>query len=221
MNSPFPNNPEQILLPMDPAQFKMELGAYETVGYYARELLSGYDQRKLAAVKALRQVATLIRLPETIAQPAKMPMNEQFFYIGGVIGLRAIELEKGPDFAKGLFSGEDSIPVNLAGLGFLPSRDQRMRAVSQSIMAASDAGYLLAEPYHETVEHISHRLCTDIEDQPYVRRGFGLTMFMTGKLTARNLEIARVTDLLVMETEVAAAVAADWDQAWVELGEGA
>jgi hypothetical protein len=214
MYSPLPKHPKQLLLPMNPEQFQKELGTYTTVGLYVGELLDSYDHQDLPALKSLHLMATLTRLPEADAQPLKMPINEQFFYIGEVIGLRVMELEKGVDFASKLFDGEDVIPVDGAGIKLLPSRDQKMHAVSHAIMNASDSGYLLAEPYHETVEHISRKLCPAIEDQPYVRRGFGLTMFMTAQSILRNLE-------LEMTADVERAKSADWDRGWGELGEGA
>lgn len=119
----------------------------------------------------------------------------------------------------GLYDDHDHI--EMPDLSSLEGQAEKRHSLAQWVMEMSDRGYSLAPPYHEVVEGIAGQLCAaNADNEPYVRRGFGLTMFMAGLVVKRNIELDALADLGLMEFEADRAVGGNWDAALAELTGG-
>ncbi|MEO8104769.1 MAG: hypothetical protein ABI602_00330 [Candidatus Saccharibacteria bacterium] len=221
ISNSFPEPSEQLLMPMDPSHFQAELQRYAKVGYYTRGLITKYENDQPAIVANLRMLTNFIRLPEANISQAAMYVNEHFYYLGGLVGLDVMKLEQGASFVASLYDDQaDSIPVpNLSGAD---NSDEKRLIMARSMMEVSDCGYSLAEPYHDIIERLADELCvSDADHGPYLRRGFGLTMFMAGQVIKRNVALDAAADFGLMKCEADQAVHGNWDDAFVELLPGA
>lgn len=219
MSSQLPEPSEQLLLPMNPTHFQEELNGYGTVSSYVVELIAKYQQAEPTSATNLRKFAARMSLPESNASQAEIYVQKQLYCIGGLIGLRVIELERGTIFMSGLYDDHDHIAM--PDLSSLEDQAEKHHSLAQWVMEMSDRGYSLAPPYHEAVEGIAGQLCAaETDNEPYVRRGFGLTMFMAGLVVKRNIELDALADLGLMEFEAAKAVGGNWDAALAELTGG-
>jgi len=215
MHNQFSGDPERLLLPMDPARFQAELQEYGTPGHYVRELIKGYEQPGQLVVESLSKLVPVAVAPDASEITGQRTMAGQLFFIGGLLGLRVMELERGAPFMSGLYSP----PVWLPDPEFSETADrsERRRRYASIVMAVSEDGYREAEPYHATIEHIGSGICTTVDQEPFVRRGFGLTMYMARQVVERNRVLDAVADLGLMRFEVELAATVDWDAAWAKL----
>lgn len=219
MSSQLPEQSEQLLLPMNPSHFCEEMSGCSTVGAYVQELIVQYQQDGPTSAANLQKFAARISLPDLNANHEETHAHKQLFCIGGLIGLRVMELERGTVFMNGLYDDHDQIMV--PDSSSLEDQAEKRHIMALWVMKMSDCGYSLAEPYHDAVEGLVDKLCAaDTDNKSYLRRGFGMTMYMAGLVVKRNIELDRLADLRLMEFEAAKAVGGNWDAAWIKLKGG-
>ena len=199
---------------MEPGLLQAQMQQYGTVGNFVRELIKSDDHAGRPSVAGLRKLMPLVA-PEAGDNPGERTLSGQLYFIGGLIGLRVMKLERGTPFMSGLFSATNWLPV--PEFSEIADRLEMIHRLASMMMAVGDDGYREAEPYHATITHIGSEICTTVDQEPYVRRGFGLTMYMARQVVERNRELDAAADLGLMRFEAERAATGDWDAAWANL----
>ena len=199
---------------MEPALLQAQMEPYGTVGHFVRELIKSDDHAGRPPVAGLRKLMPLVA-PEAGDNPGERTLSGQLYFIGGLIGLRVMKLERGAPFISGLFSATNWLPV--PEFSEDADRFEMIRRLASMMMAVGDDGYAEAEPYHATIEHIGSGICTTVDQEPFVRRGFGLTMYMARQVVGGNRILDATADRGLMRFEVELAATVDWDAALAKL----
>lgn len=198
------NGIETALSSIGPDLLRLEAHRYKGPERYLEVLAKRSSGMNL--LRYFQEIAIAIEPRDRVLGADPHLETASAFFTGAVFGVR---------IATGFLPGQTLRNMPNVPITKLSENEDALQAVHDTvsdILDCSERGYAAASAYHELFEEWEDVVCPDVAKQPFLKRGFGLVIYMMQE-AQKAVEVAE----LQAQYDAIPPDGANWDSEFIEL----